>query len=96
MTELANLMGGTYLTGASQHWRKEERESGRDLFLNQAIASQSREYRCAVQESCSSYVREVRMTNENLTGSQLVTTVVLTKLSSFSVLPFFSFLSYYY
>ena len=64
VTELANLMGGTYLTGASQHWRKEERESGRDLFLNQAIASQSREYRCAVQESCSSYVREVRMTNK--------------------------------
>ena len=42
VTELANLMGGTYLTGAAHHWRKEERESGRDLFLNQSEAARSR------------------------------------------------------
>jgi len=57
VTELANLMGGTYLTGASQHWRKEERESGRDLFLNHQTFTRSREYRCAVQETCHAYVK---------------------------------------
>ena len=63
VTELANLMGGTYLTGAAHHWRKEERESGRDLFLNQQEASRSREYRRAVQEACHSYVREACQRN---------------------------------
>jgi len=63
VTELANLMGGTYLTGAAHHWRKEERESGRDLFLNQQEGTRSREYRCAVQESCHSYVKEACQRN---------------------------------
>jgi hypothetical protein len=31
--ELASLMGGTYVTGLSSHWRKLERESCRDIFL---------------------------------------------------------------
>jgi len=68
VTELANLMGGTYLTGAAHHWRKEERESGRDLFLNQQEGTRSREYRCAVQEACHSYVREACQRNR---GEQL-------------------------
>eukprot|EP00977_Amphora_coffeiformis_P008979 scaffold2033_cov164-Amphora_coffeaeformis.AAC.18 len=63
VTELANLMGGTYLTGAAHHWRKEERESGRDFFLNQQEGTRSREYRCAVQEACHSYVREACQRN---------------------------------
>ena len=63
VTELANLMGGTYWTGAAHHGRKEERESGRDLFLNQQEATRSREYRCAVQEACHSYVREACQRN---------------------------------
>lgn len=63
VTELANLMGGTYLTGAAHHWRKEERESGRDLFLNQQDGFHSREYRCAVQKSCHSYIREACQRN---------------------------------
>lgn len=63
VTELANLMGGTYLTGAAHHWRKEERESGRDLFLNQQDAVFSRENRCAVQEACHSYVKEACQRN---------------------------------
>lgn len=64
MTELANLMGGTYLTGSAHHWRKEERESGRDIFLNQQEeGSKSREYRCAIQESCHTYVREACQRN---------------------------------
>ena len=63
VTELANLMGGTYLTGSAHHWRKEERESGRDLFLNQQEGTRSREHRCAVQEACHSYVREACQRN---------------------------------
>jgi len=64
VTELANLMGGTYLTGSAHHWRKEERESGRDIFLNQQEeGSKSREYRCAIQESCHAYVREACQRN---------------------------------
>mmetsp|Transcript_16535 Transcript_16535/g.18851 ORF Transcript_16535/g.18851 Transcript_16535/m.18851 type:complete len:2158 (+) Transcript_16535:163-6636(+) len=63
VTELANLMGGTYLTGAAHHWRKEERESGRDLFLNQQVGFHSREYRCAVQDSCHAYIKEACQRN---------------------------------
>lgn len=63
VTELANLMGGTYLTGAAHHWRREETDSGRDLFLNQQEATRSREYRCAIQDSCHSYVREACQRN---------------------------------
>ena len=68
VTELANLMGGTYLTGAAHHWRKEERESGRDLFLNQQEGTRSREYRCAVQAACHTYVKDACQRNR---GSQL-------------------------
>jgi len=57
------------LTGASHHWRKEERESGRDLFLNMQENNRSREYRCAVQESCHKYVREACQRNR---GQDLV------------------------
>lgn len=69
VTELANLMGGTYLTGAAHHWRKEERESGRDLFLNQQEGTRSREYRCAVQEACHTYVKEACQRNR---GEELI------------------------
>lgn len=67
VTELANLMGGTYLTGSAHHWRKEERESGRDLFLNQQEGPKSREYRCAVQEACHAYVAEACQRNRGAT-----------------------------
>lgn len=63
VTELANLMGGTYLTGGAHHWRKEERESGRDLFLNHQNGVRSREYRCAIQESCHAYVSQACQRN---------------------------------
>jgi hypothetical protein len=63
VTELANLMGGTYVTGAAHHWRKEERESGRDMFLNQTEGVRSREYRCAVQEAAHLYVQEACQRN---------------------------------
>lgn len=57
------------MTGAASHWRKEERESGRDLFLNQQEGTRSREYRCAVQEACHSYVKEACQRNR---GEQLL------------------------
>jgi len=57
ITEMANLMGGTYLTGAENHWRREERESGRDMFLNLQQSKRSRDYRCAVQDAAHKYVQ---------------------------------------
>lgn len=62
--ELANLMNGTYLTGAAHHWRKEERESGRDMFLAQTEQVFSREYRCAVQSAAHRYVSEACQRNK--------------------------------
>ena len=49
--------------GAAHHWRKEERESGRDLFLNQQEGFHSREYRCAIQDSCHAYIKEACQRN---------------------------------
>ena len=44
--ELANLMGGAYITSQRSHWRKNERESGRDTFLDLWLEpSRSRMYR---------------------------------------------------
>jgi hypothetical protein len=63
VTELANLMGGTYITGAAHHWRREERESGRDMFLSQTESVFSREYRCAVQAAAHKYVRDACQRN---------------------------------
>ncbi len=67
---IALHFAGTYLTGSAHHWRKEERESGRDIFLNQQEeGSKSREYRCAIQESCHDYVKEACQRNR---GEDLV------------------------
>lgn len=76
VTELASLMGGTYLTGAAHHWRKEERDSGRDLFLNQQQPTRSREYRCAVQAACHAYVKEACQRNR---GEKLLVDLVSKK-----------------
>eukprot|EP00536_Pseudo-nitzschia_multiseries_P012821 jgi/Psemu1/33218/gm1.33218_g len=44
--ELASLMGGTYITSQRSHWRKQERESGRDSFIQLWLEPQrSRMYR---------------------------------------------------
>lgn len=44
--ELANLIGGTYIIGLSSHWRKLERESMRDIFLQHYLEpTPGREYR---------------------------------------------------
>ena len=71
-------MGGTYLTGACHHWRKEERESGRDLFLNQQEGSHSREYRCAVQSACHAFVKEACQRNR---GEKLQVRLTLAQLA---------------
>jgi hypothetical protein len=53
VTELANLMGGTYVIGLSSHWRKLERESCRDIFLqNYLDPKQSREIRKTIMAKC--------------------------------------------
>lgn len=53
VTELANLMGGTYVIGLSSHWRKLERESCRDIFLqNYLDPKQSREVRKTIMAKC--------------------------------------------
>lgn len=61
--ELANLMGGTYVTGAAHHWRREERDSGRDMFLNLYEGTRSRAYRSAVQAAAHKYVAEACQRN---------------------------------
>ena len=43
-TELANLMEGTYVTRAAQHWRKEEPDSGHYMFLKLQEGNGSRDY----------------------------------------------------
>ena len=57
VTELASLMGGTYVTGLSSHWRKLEKESGRDIFLGNFLEpKQSREVRKMINERCQDYL----------------------------------------
>ena len=57
VTELANLIGGTYVTGLSSHWRKLERESGRDIFLHAYLEPrQTRLVRKTINEKCQEYL----------------------------------------
>ena len=43
---MAGLLGGAYICGASDHWRKKERASGRDLFLSfQGAETKSEDHR---------------------------------------------------
>mmetsp|Transcript_4107 Transcript_4107/g.5670 ORF Transcript_4107/g.5670 Transcript_4107/m.5670 type:complete len:1268 (-) Transcript_4107:118-3921(-) len=82
VTELANLMGGTYVTGAAFHWRREERESGRDMFLNYQDESRSREYRRAIQTSAQLYVRQaVQRNRANKINVDVENVIAVTKMS---------------
>lgn len=57
MIELANLIGSTYVIGLASHWRKLERESRRDIFLQHYLEpKQSREIRKAIYSKCQSYL----------------------------------------
>ncbi|KAG7339316.1 SNF2 family helicase [Nitzschia inconspicua] len=56
--ELANLIGCTYIIGLASHWRKLERESRRDIFLQQFLEPrQSREIRKAIYSKCQQYLK---------------------------------------
>jgi len=55
--ELANLMGNTYVIGLSSHWRKLEKESGRDIFLHSYLEPKtSREIRANIYAKCQKYL----------------------------------------
>jgi hypothetical protein len=56
--ELANLIGCTYIIGLASHWRKLERESRRDIFLQQFLEPrQTREIRKAIHFKCQEYLK---------------------------------------
>mmetsp|Transcript_27321 Transcript_27321/g.63976 ORF Transcript_27321/g.63976 Transcript_27321/m.63976 type:complete len:607 (-) Transcript_27321:30-1850(-) len=56
--ELANLIGCTYIIGLASHWRKLERESRRDIFLQHFLEpKQSREIRKAIYSKCQEYLK---------------------------------------
>ena len=64
--ELANLMGNAYVIGLSSHWRKLERESGRDIFLQNFLEpKQSRETRKNIYSKCQDYLDRACCKNKN-------------------------------
>jgi hypothetical protein len=68
--ELANLMGNTYVIGLSSHWRKLEKESGRDIFLHNYLEPKtSREIRSNVYKKCQDYL--VTACCRNKTGEEM-------------------------
>ena len=75
VTELANLMGNTYVVGLSSHWRKLERESCRDIFLHNYLEpKQSREMRSNMYSKCQDYLNVAccrNKTGEEMEGIQL-------------------------
>jgi len=75
VVELANLMGGTYVTGLSSHWRKLERESCRDIFLHHYLEPRpSRLVRQSVYDHCQGYLNLACCRNkggEEMAGIQL-------------------------
>jgi hypothetical protein len=78
--ELANLIGCTYILGLASHWRKLERESRRDIFLQQITEpKQTREIRKAKHSCCQKYLRTACCRNtaeQELLGIQKVETTV--------------------
>ncbi|GMH56832.1 hypothetical protein TrLO_g11280 [Triparma laevis f. longispina] len=55
--ELANLMGGSYITSLTGHWRRNERDSGRDNFLHLWLEpTRSRMYRFEKNLQCSNWM----------------------------------------
>ena len=55
-TELAALCGGTYVCGAAKHWRKMERASGRDIFVEFLEVGDSQDYRALRRVHAQSYL----------------------------------------
>lgn len=75
--DLANLMGNTYIIGLSSHWRRLEKESSRDIFLeNYLEPKQGREVRKAIYEKCQAYLDVAscrNKTGEEMEGIELNT-----------------------
>jgi superfamily II DNA or RNA helicase len=69
-------MGGIYVTGLSSHWRKLERESSRDIFLQSFLQpKQSREIRKAIFKKCQDYLDTAscrNKTGEEMSGIELL------------------------
>jgi hypothetical protein len=55
-TELAALVGGSYICGGARHWRRMERASGRDIFLECQEVAASREYRALRRQHAQQFV----------------------------------------
>ena len=84
-TELANLMGNAYVIGLSSHWRRLERESGRDIFLSNFLEpKQSREMRKNIYAKCQDYLDQACCKNKNeedMEGIELVEDVAAIRMS---------------
>ena len=63
ITELASLCAGTYVTGASAHWRTVERASSRDLFLRYHDSVASRLYQTETVRSAQEFVCQAARRN---------------------------------
>jgi hypothetical protein len=82
--ELANLIGCTYVIGLASHWRKLERESRRDIFLQHYLEpKQSREIRKAIYSKCQEYLDVAccrNTTEKELEGITLIQETVTRKM----------------
>lgn len=82
--ELANLIGCTYVIGLASHWRKLERESRRDIFLQHYLEpKQSREIRQAIYSKCQKYLDVAccrNTTEKELEGITLIPKTVTRKM----------------
>lgn len=85
VVELANLMGNTYIVGLSSHWRKLEKESSRDIFLESYLEpKQGREVRKAVFDSSQAYLDVAccrNKTGEEMNGIELITHTCTTNMT---------------
>ena len=76
--ELANLMGNAYVLGLSSHWRRLEKESTRDIFLENYLEPKlGRQVRKAAFDKCQDYLDVACCRNkvgaDEMNGSELVT-----------------------
>jgi hypothetical protein len=63
ITELASLCAGTYVTGASAHWRTVERASSSDLFLRYHDSVATRLYQTEMVRAAQEFVRRAARRN---------------------------------
>lgn len=85
--ELANLMGNTYILGLSSHWRRLEKESSRDIFLENYLEPvKGREARAAEFNKCQDYLDAAccrnKVDDEEMNGCVLQTHIRRVRISS--------------